>query len=84
MSYRIFTDATADMSNEMFKDIPQIEIIPMEVLVGDETYTYGPLGNLTVGEFYRMQRDGKFAQKRCSLYGIFFVNVRNHELCIFM
>lgn len=62
MSYRIFTDATADMSSEMLKDIPHIEIIPMEVIVGDETYTYGPLGNLTVGEFYRMQRDGKFAQ----------------------
>ena len=62
MSYQIFTDATADMSNEMLNDIPHIEIIPMEVVVGDETYTYGSLGNLTVGEFYKMQRDGKFAQ----------------------
>lgn len=62
MSYQIFTDATADMNGEMLKDIPHIEIIPMEVVVGEETYTYGPLGNLTVGEFYRMQRGGRFAQ----------------------
>ena len=33
MSYQIFTDATADMSNQLLKDIPHIEIIPMEVVV---------------------------------------------------
>lgn len=61
MEYQIFTDATADMCDEMFVGLPNIEIIPMEVLVGDSIYLYGPGGNLLVDEFYAMLRDGKFA-----------------------
>lgn len=61
MGYQIFTDATADMSEEMLSGFPQIEIIPMEVTVGDESYVYGPSGNLTVEQFYAMQREGRYA-----------------------
>lgn len=61
MGYQIFTDATADMNAEMLKDLPHVEIIPMEVLVGGAIYTYGPSGNLTVEQFYKMQREGAFA-----------------------
>lgn len=62
MNYQIFTDATADMNDEMLQSIPHIEIISMGVTVGEEAYTYGPKGNLTIDEFYRLQRSGKFAQ----------------------
>lgn len=61
MGYQIITDATADMSEEMLSGFPQIEIIPMEVIVGDESYVYGPSGNLTVEQFYAMQREGRYA-----------------------
>ena len=59
--YQIFTDATADMCEEMFQGLPHIEVIPMEVIIDDKSYQYGPGGNLTVDEFYAMQRAGKFA-----------------------
>lgn len=59
--YQIFTDATADMCEEMIQELPHIEIIPMEIIVEDESYCYGPSGNLLVDEFYAMQRAGKFA-----------------------
>lgn len=61
MGYQLFTDATADMCDAMLAGLPHIEIIPMEVLVGDTDYLYGPKGNLSVDEFYAMQREGKFA-----------------------
>ena len=61
MGYQIFTDATADLNEEMLWGLPNLEIIPMEVLVGGGAYIYGPKGNLTVNQFYRMQRDGAFA-----------------------
>ena len=61
--YQIFTDATADMCEEMFQGLPHIEVIPMEVIIDDKSYQYGPGGNLTVDEFYAMQRAGKFLRK---------------------
>ena len=59
--YKIFTDATADISGSMLLGLPQVEIIPMAVAVGADNYLYGPGGNLTVAQFYAMQRAGKFA-----------------------
>lgn len=61
MGYQLFTDATADMCGGLLSGLPHIEIIPMEVLVGDTEYLYGPEGNLSVNEFYTMQREGKYA-----------------------
>ena len=61
MGYQLFTDATADMCGGLLSGLPHIEIIPMEVLVGDTEYLYGPRGNLSVNEFYSMQREGKYA-----------------------
>lgn len=61
MGYQIFTDATADLNDEMFFGLPYVEIIPMEVLIDGNVYTYGPKGNLTIKQFYRMQREGAFA-----------------------
>jgi len=59
--YRIFTDATADFGPGMLNDLPRIEVIPMEVSVGDDRFLYGPGGNLSVKQFYDMLRSGKFA-----------------------
>lgn len=61
MSYQIFTDATADMNSEMQFGLPNIEVIPMEVVVGGTVYTYGPGGNLTPKRFYQMLREGAYA-----------------------
>ena len=42
MGYQIFTDATSDLNEEMLWGLPNLEIIPMEVMVGGGVYTYGP------------------------------------------
>ena len=61
MGYHIFTDATADMSSSMLSGLPEVTILPMDVTIGTEPYTYGPDGNITIEEFYQAQRGGKFA-----------------------
>lgn len=61
MSYRIFTDATADFSEEMMAGLPEVTVIPMEITLGGIGYTYGPGGDIEVPEFYAAQRGGKFA-----------------------
>lgn len=61
MSYQLFTDATADLTEEMLRGLPEVTVIPMEVEVDGKGYTYGPGGNITPAEFYAMQRQGKFA-----------------------
>lgn len=61
MSYRIFTDATADLTAELLAGLPEVGVIPMEITLGDRGYTYGPGGDLTVEEFYAAQRAGQFA-----------------------
>ena len=60
-SYRIFTDATADLSAELLAGLPPVEVIPMQVEIGGKEYTYGSPGGITPREFYRMQREGNFA-----------------------
>ena len=61
MRYQIYSDATADTCPSMREGLPPAEIIPMEVTLGDQPYTYGPGGGLTVEHFYAEQRAGKFA-----------------------
>ena len=60
-AYQIFTDATADLCESMLKNLPSVEIIPMQVEIGGQEYTYGPGGNLTTELFYHLQREGNFA-----------------------
>lgn len=60
-AYTIFTDATADLNDRMMDGLPRVEIIPMEVEFGADSYTFGPCGNITVQQFYAMQRAGKYA-----------------------
>ena len=61
MSYRIFTDASADMSEELMRDVPAVDVIPMDVTIGGEPHVYGPGGDLDVKGFYALQRQGQFA-----------------------
>ena len=61
MNYQIFTDAMADLDDIMLSGLPHIEIISMDIEVDGKLFTYGPQGNLSVKEFYEMQRNDKFA-----------------------
>lgn len=60
-TYRIFTDATADLTPELMEGLAPIEIIPMQVEIGGAEYTYGSPDGITVQEFYRLQKAGNFA-----------------------
>lgn len=59
--YQLFTDATADISADMMEEIPEVKVIPMNVEIGGREYIYGPGGTIDAKEFYRLQREGKFA-----------------------
>ena len=59
--YQIITDATADLNSAMLTGLPFVEIIPMDVEIDGHIYTYGPQGNISAYEFYKMQKEGKFA-----------------------
>lgn len=43
MSYRLVTDATADLAPEMLEGLPEISVLPMEILLDGRPYTYGPV-----------------------------------------
>lgn len=58
--YQIITDATADLSDIVMKGLPYVDIIPMPVIIGEREYLYGPGGNISVEEFYRLQKLGLF------------------------
>ncbi|MDD7543539.1 MAG: DegV family protein [Peptoniphilaceae bacterium] len=62
MSYQIITDVTADIDLSLYKGLPEPIIIPMEVIMGGQTYIYGQGGTITVEEFYERLRTGEAAQ----------------------
>ncbi len=45
----------------MLEKIPDVNIISMEVTVGEDSFLYGPGGNLDIKQFYARQRSGQFA-----------------------
>ncbi|MBQ7796080.1 MAG: DegV family protein [Lachnospiraceae bacterium] len=59
--YQIFTDATSDLSDELLDGLPHLEVIPMTLEIGGREYIYGLQGDISVEEFYRLQRAGNFA-----------------------
>lgn len=61
MGYKLFSDVTADVSEELMRGMPEVELVPMQVELGGENYIYGPGGDLNVEHFYAEQRAGKFA-----------------------
>ena len=61
MSYRIFTDAPADLTPELLAGLPEVDILRMDITLNGQGYTYGPGGTISVEEFYAAQRAGQFA-----------------------
>ena len=61
MSYKIYTDATADCSPEMLEGLPEVAVILMDITLGDRPCTYGSGGDITAQAFYAAQRAGQFA-----------------------
>ena len=59
--YQIFTDATADCNPQWLESLPPIGVVPMQVEIGGREYTYGPDGNISVEEFYALQKAGNYA-----------------------
>lgn len=52
--YQIFTDATADLDEELIKGLPEVKILPMEILLDNKAYVYGPEGNIDHQTFYSL------------------------------
>ena len=52
--YQIFTDATADFSPQDIERLPDLKVIPMEILFDGVSYTFGPGGNIDHRAFYEM------------------------------
>lgn len=61
MSFRLMTDATADLTPELLSGLPEISIIPMEIYLDGCLYTYGSNGTICTKEFYHELRKGKFS-----------------------
>lgn len=59
--YRIFTDATADLSGALLEGLPPVTVIPMEVEVGGTVRVWGPGGDLSAADFYTLLRAGAHA-----------------------
>ena len=59
--YRIFTDATADCSSQWLESLPLVSIVPMQVTIGGQEYTYGPDGTISAQRFYELQEAGNYA-----------------------
>ena len=60
-TYRIFTDATSDLTPELTEGLASVEIIPMQVEIGGAEYTYGTPDGISAQEFYHLQKAGNFA-----------------------
>ena len=58
VKYQLITDATADLAEDMLRQVPNLKIIPMEVVLNDTVRSYGPGGDLGVEEFYDALRSG--------------------------
>ncbi|MBR0164129.1 MAG: DegV family protein [Lachnospiraceae bacterium] len=61
MAYRIVTDATFDLDDHLLNDLPPVTVIPMDIIVGETSYLYGPGGNIGLDQFYALLREGNFA-----------------------
>ena len=78
MNYQLITDATADLTQEMLQSLPEITIIPMEVVINDCIFNYGPQGNLSIHSFYDALRQNSYAmtaQPNPAIYRSYFESI---------
>lgn len=59
--YKIFTDATSDLSAVLMNGLAEIEMIPMHIEIGGREYCYGSADGITPQAFYRLERAGNYA-----------------------
>ena len=57
IEYRLFTDMTADISEELLSRCGEISFLPMPVRIGEVEYMYGLDSDMSVRHFYDMQRN---------------------------
>ena len=62
MGYKLFSDVTADVSEELMRGMPEVELVPMQVELGGKNYIYGPGGDLTVEAFLCRAAGGQVCQ----------------------
>lgn len=60
-SYQILTDATADLTEELMAGLPYVEIVPMQVEMGNTEYKICWITSDEAKRFYDRQRNGQFA-----------------------
>ncbi|MGN0801792.1 MAG: DegV family protein [Candidatus Faecivicinus sp.] len=60
--YVLFTDATADLAPASPGVGQGATVLPMEIVIDENRFSYGPSGDLSVRSFYAMQRAGRFAR----------------------
>ena len=64
--YRIFTDATVDLTPDLFQNLPEVSVIPMQVELfskdRQETYLWESDKTVSSKSFYHLQRNGFHAK----------------------
>lgn len=75
-TYRLVTDATADLDPPLYEGLPEVSVIPMDVMIGETAYLYGPGGNLALKDFYAALRAGQFASTSQIVPDRFFATFR--------
>ena len=66
------------MTGSFAEELSAVKVIPMQVEICGRNYTYGPGGDLSISEFYKMQREGNFAstsQINPAIYADYFRHV---------
>ncbi len=87
--YVILTDATADHIEDIIDDYPFLDIIPMNIRIGDKEYIYGGReSTITCREFYDMERDNLYGSTSSISPGIYFQYFEkyllNHQNIIYL
>ena len=62
MSYQIITDATADLSQDLVRDVPEIAVVPMEITVDGEVMRITKSDTPNMHDFYEKLRNGAEAK----------------------
>ena len=70
MGYRLFSDMTADVSDELMAGMPTVEFVPMQGELGEENYTYGPDGEAFLRRAARGQVRQHVADQPDGLSGV--------------